>query len=506
MKIVTMYLPQFHRVVENDAWWGKGFTEWVAVKNARSLYEGHDQPKVPLNNNYYDLLDQKTMKWQAELMHRYGVYGQCFYHYYFKDGRKILEKPAENLLKWKDIDMPFCFCWANESWARSWSNLTEKNVWSSRGENKKERAKNPSGVLLEQKYGGEAEWKAHYKYLSLFFQDSRYIRMEEKPVFLIYQPSLIPCIQQMLRYWDNMAQQDGLGGIYFISMNFFEIPGFQAYLYHEPQYTMRHINLLENTNVDKKIKMYVEYENVWDRIIRRPMPKSEKRMIQGGFTGYDDTPRRGTGGRVIGQADSQIFRKKLSQLLKKNEDMGNEIIFLNAWNEWGEGMYLEPDDKDGYAYLEAVKYALDNYKDEKSEGLFSKSQITMSESEKLLERYRCYWIVLHQWMLLKENGISIGEYLYQKGIRKVAVYGMGMLGLHLVKELEDGPVEILCGIDRAAKELCQTFPIMIPGEPIGEADAIIVTPVYEFDEIYSTLRIKYHSKILSLMDLISNAE
>lgn len=126
MKIFTMYLPQFHRTLENDAWWGEGFTDWVSTKNVAPLFSGHVQPRIPLNSNYYDLTEKETMKWQAELMHQYGIDGMCIYHYWFKDGRKVLEKPAENLLKWKDIDMPFCFYWANESWARSWSNVPEK--------------------------------------------------------------------------------------------------------------------------------------------------------------------------------------------------------------------------------------------------------------------------------------------------------------------------------------------------------------------------------------------
>ena len=506
MKIVTMYLPQFHRVAENDAWWGEGFTEWVAVRNARSLYEGHEQPKEPLNDNYYDLLNEETMKWQSELMHKYGIYGQCFYHYYFKDGRKILEKPAENLLKWKYIDMAFCLCWANESWARSWSNLTEKNVWSSRGEDEQERTKNPSGILMEQKYGGETEWKAHYEYLRPFFQDSRYIRIEGKPVFLIFQPSVIPCLQQMLQYWTKMAETDGLDGVYFISVNSFEIPGFQAYLYHEPQYTLMHNYPRENVNADKKIRRYAKYADVWNKIISRSGPESKRKLIQGGFTGYDDTPRRGTGGSVIGQAAPQIFQQMLSKLLKKNEDMGNEIIFLNAWNEWGEGMYLEPDLKDGYAYLEAVQYALMHYKEEHVEIFYNTEVKNLAESEKLVERYRCYWRVLHQWMLLKERNCNIGEYLYRKGIRKVAIYGLGMLGLHLVKELEDSSVEIIYGIDRAAEAMHQSFPVVIPGEMIGMVDAVIVTPVYAFDEIYTVLRKVYQGEILSLMELVTDAE
>ena len=152
-KIISMYLPQFHRVKENDEWWGEGFTEWTAVKQADSLFDGHYQPRIPLNGNYYDLLDKETMQWQADLMKKYGIDGQCIYHYWFKEGRQILEKPAQNLLKWTDIDMPFCFCWANESWARTWSGLKNTNAWSAKQEPKKQGDHN--GLLLEQYYGTE---------------------------------------------------------------------------------------------------------------------------------------------------------------------------------------------------------------------------------------------------------------------------------------------------------------------------------------------------------------
>ena len=123
LRALAMYLPQFHRVPENDAWWGEGFTEWTAVKKAVPLFEGHEQPRTPLNSNYYDLMDKGTMEWQADLAKKYGIDGFCFYHYWFRDGRRILEKPAENLLQWKDIDMPFCFCWDPVSWARTWTKL-----------------------------------------------------------------------------------------------------------------------------------------------------------------------------------------------------------------------------------------------------------------------------------------------------------------------------------------------------------------------------------------------
>ena len=504
MKIVTMYLPQFHRISENDAWWGEGFTEWVAVCNAKPLYEGHEQPKKPLDGNFYNLLDKKTMAWQVDLMQRYGIYGQCFYHYYFKDGRKILEKPAENLLKWRDINMPFCFCWANESWARSWSNLIDKNVWSSRGETAYEKENNPSGILLEQKYGGEKEWKIHYEYLRPFFQDARYIKIEGKPVFLIYKATHIPCLFPMIQYWEHLIKRDGFSGIYFIAVNAPDAKGVQAYLLQEPQYTLMNFYPRTQMEKNKKVRMYVEYEDIWQKIVNRAVDKRKNKIIQGGFTGYDDTPRRGTGGTVIGHATPEIFKEMFSKLLKKNADMGNEITFLNAWNEWGEGMYLEPDTRDGYAYLDGIQKALEQYIDEKSVAYVD--MVSQVESKKLTERYRYYWRVLHQWMLLKEEGIRIADYLYCQGIRKVAIYGLGMLGLHLVKELEGSMVEIVLGIDQAAKEMQMVFPVVNPNEAIENVDVIIVTPVYAFDEIFCMLHKKYQGRIISLLELVTEIE
>ena len=174
MKTIAMFLPQFHRVKENDEWWGEGYTDWMAVKNAQKLFDEHYQPREPLQENYYDLLDKKTFEWQAGLMHKYDIDGLCFYHYYFKDGKKILEKPAENLLQWKDVDMPFCFCWDNTPWARTWSTIGEKAIWSDKYEKKYDQEGN--GILLEQSYGGEKEWREHFQYLLPFFKDNRYLK------------------------------------------------------------------------------------------------------------------------------------------------------------------------------------------------------------------------------------------------------------------------------------------------------------------------------------------
>ncbi len=184
MRLIAMYLPQFHRIPENDRWWGNGFTDWVTTREAMPLFDGHNQPRVPKDKYYYDLSDTSVMRWQANLMHEYGVDGMCIYHYYFADGKKVLERPLENLLAEKDIDMPFCICWANESWARSWSRLEQKNVWANTHE--VAPSSEDDGVLLRQRYGDEGAWREHFKYLLPFFKDSRYICVEHKPVFVLY--------------------------------------------------------------------------------------------------------------------------------------------------------------------------------------------------------------------------------------------------------------------------------------------------------------------------------
>ena len=181
-KIIAFYLPQYHAIPENDQWWGKGFTEWTNVKKAKPLFEGHDQPRIPLNHNYYNLLDDNTKIWQANLAKKYGVYGFCYYHYWFKGGKKLLEKPAEQMLSNKSIDLPFCFCWANENWTRNWD-----------GGNRE--------IMVEQDYGNKDDWECHFQYLLQFFKDKRYITVDGKPLFIIYKPDLIIDIYEMVKYF-----------------------------------------------------------------------------------------------------------------------------------------------------------------------------------------------------------------------------------------------------------------------------------------------------------------
>ena len=195
MKIIAFYLPQFHNIPENDEWWGNGFTEWTNVKKAKPIFEGHQQPKVPLNNNYYNLLDDNVKVWQADLAKKYGVYGFCYYHYWF-NGKMLLEKPMEQMLENKEVDIPFCISWANEPWTKAWV-----------GDEKK--------MLIAQEYGQEEEWKEHFMYLLPFFKDERYIKKDGKPFFIFYRPDIVPCMKEMIDLWNRLAKENGLNGISF---------------------------------------------------------------------------------------------------------------------------------------------------------------------------------------------------------------------------------------------------------------------------------------------------
>ena len=195
MKIIAFYLPQFHNIPENDEWWGDGFTEWTNVKKAKPLYEGHMQPRVPLGGNYYNLLDDNVKIWQADLAKKYGVYGFCYYHYWF-NGKMLLEKPMEQMLANKEVDIPFCICWANEPWTKAWV-----------GDERK--------LLIAQEYGQEEEWKQHFMYLLPFFKDERYITKNGKPLFVFYRPDIVPCMKEMIETWDKLAKENGLSGITF---------------------------------------------------------------------------------------------------------------------------------------------------------------------------------------------------------------------------------------------------------------------------------------------------
>lgn len=349
MKIIAWHLPQFHTIKENDEWWGEGFTEWTNTKKAKQLFKGHIQPKVPLNENYYNLLEKDTMVWQNKISEEYGVYGFCYYHYWF-NGKLLLEKPLENLLRWKDIPQKFCLSWANEPWSRTWS-----------GENKK--------VLIAQTYGNEEEWKKHFYYLLDYFKDDRYIKVDDKPLFLIYRTENIPRCNDMINYWNKLAIENELKGIHVLeTLNSFQADSrcndSNGVVYMEPMLSLTELqqkrSLLKKI-IDKIKNRFIkpykyDYDKIWNYILNRNYKKIEnKTQYLGSFISWDNTARKGKKGWVVMGANPNKFEKYVYEQIKNAEKIDSEFIFINAWNEWAEGTYLEPDEENGYTYLEIIK-------------------------------------------------------------------------------------------------------------------------------------------------------
>ncbi|HOO27000.1 MAG TPA: glycoside hydrolase family 99-like domain-containing protein [Lachnospiraceae bacterium] len=355
MKIMCMYLPQYHTFEENDKWWGEGYTEWTAVRQAVPLYKGHMQPRIPLDQRYYDLVKQgvETWQWQAFLAKQYGIYGFSIYQYWFL-GKQLMGKPMELLLAHPEIDIRYSICWANETWTRTWYGLADQ-------------------ILMKQDYGAEPDWRTHFEYLLPFFKDERYVKEDGKPVFQIYRSFDIPCLQEMLACFHKWAKEAGFPGIYVVSG---KTAGLQeqrrqlidAYYYFEPGYTLKHdfgrfhqscyngsvlLRSLFNKVSGKKIlERRIPGGWILDRIAGRHYEENE---FPGLIPDWDNTPRRSYKGLVYKNTNPAAFEKVLRTLKEKVSGDRADYIFINAWNEWGEGAMLEPDEVKGYGYLEAIR-------------------------------------------------------------------------------------------------------------------------------------------------------
>ncbi len=343
------------------------------VRKAIPLFEGHYQPRVPLNGNYYCLLDDGVMEVQAELAKKYGIYGFCYYHYWFANGKKLLEKPLERMLRNPNVDIPFCLCWANENWTRRWDG----------GNNE---------IIVAQDYDDMDNLNRHIDYLCEFFADPRYIKHDGKPFFIIYRPVLIPDIKTKISYIRERVKQNGFPGIvialqhpsYMMYGKFTEF-GADYYIQFEPLFSdfgrrkeanindtikyMLHragiLNLLKavkhivmKPTVEEKHYSVLDYDALWKCILNYK-PK-DKRLIAGVFKDWDNTPRNRSGVIVSGGTPEK-FGKYMKMLIQKvKKEYALPYIFIDAWNEWGEGAYLEPDERYGYEWLEALKNALNS--------------------------------------------------------------------------------------------------------------------------------------------------
>lgn len=341
IKYIAYYLPQFHCIPENDKTWGKGFTEWVNVKSAYPLFEGHKQPVIPHEDiGYYHLNDTKIMQKQAKMAKDHGIDGFCYYYYWF-NGKTLLEKPLKNMLSDKDVDIPFCLCWANHNWTKNWDGGNTE-------------------IIIEQTYD-ENTFTKFIDDLIPYFRDERYIKINNKHLLIIYQPAFLPNAKACADVWKKYAKQKygiDLYLMFFQHTNFAEPKefGFDAALENAPN-IRAHEAICK---INKKIKdapntVCIDYlTNVFQYIFR---PKPDYTLYSCVYPKWDNTARMKKKGTIVYMNSSpENFKKFLVEMTKKTlKETSNHFLFINAWNEWAEGAYLEPDKDSGYTYLEIVK-------------------------------------------------------------------------------------------------------------------------------------------------------
>jgi hypothetical protein len=362
LKLIALYLPQFHCIPENDEFWGKGFTDWVSVKKAKPLFESHDQPKVPLNDNYYDLSLKQNVEWQCNLASDYGVYGFGVYHYWFNNEKNLLTKPAEIMRDLTNSRTKYFLIWDNCQWKRSWSNIAG-NDWAPMEDKYKAECKGVK-VLIPYILGKEKDWENHYNYVVSHFKSPNYERIDNKPVFTIFHYSKE--IDKMCDYWNKLAKRDGFDGIYFIFKYHRFLKDEDIRYHYQPHFSawdnqslfIRGIyKILDKFNIRKSNRMTIyNYDKVWLRLLKYAKTNGNKNLLHGAFVSYDDSPRRGKlNSKIIVGATPEKFKKYFKQLVEICNSQNKPYLFLTAWNEWGEGAYLEPDKKTGFSYLQALK-------------------------------------------------------------------------------------------------------------------------------------------------------
>lgn len=356
-KLIAFYLPQYHPIPENDAWWGKGFTEWTNVAKAKPLFKGHYQPHIPADLGFYDLRVPEVRQAQADLAREYGIYGFCYYHYWFS-GKQLLERPFKEVLESGQPDFPFCLCWANENWTRTWDGKENQ-------------------ILIKQDYS-ESDDIEHIKALIPAFEDPRYIRFEGKPIFLVYRVGDMPDPLKTTEIWRRQLKVDGIGDVYLIKVesNAGEhtdprLQGFDAAVEFQPDWGLIK-DLKRRSHIWRLLVKYfpkisstafltnkiMAYDDLVDRSLNKELPKYVRYPCV--TPRWDNSPRKETGATIITGSTPEKYQIWLQNSSKKYQNNGaKEMIFINAWNEWGEGNYLEPDMSFGCQYLEATQKAME---------------------------------------------------------------------------------------------------------------------------------------------------
>lgn len=380
-RIIALYLPQFHPIPENDRWWGPGFTEWTNVAKSKPLFRGHVQPRIPADLGFYDLRLAETREQQAILAREAGIEGFCYYHYWFGGGRQLLERPFNEVVASGKPDFPFCICWANHTW----SNKT----WN------RKSAMQQDTVLMEQTYPGTEDDIAHFKSLLPAFRDSRYMTVDGKLIFVIYDPLKFINIERFIETWRKLAEKNGLPGFHFVGMTpstltfrvaadgsrqrvmpnlkssakifkdvldlgFDSVNSFgkrRGEMLYEGKWKnlaktiLRHIGLLTGSiryDYERTVRNYFAPEDSWENVYPTILPQ------------WDRTPRVSSWDGVYVNATPEKFEQHIRQALDliKNKEPEHRILFLKSWNEWGEGNYVEPDLQWGHGFLDAIHRAV----------------------------------------------------------------------------------------------------------------------------------------------------
>lgn len=352
IKAIAFYLPQFHQIPENDQWWGEGFTEWTNMQKAKPLFQGHYQPRIPhFDIGYYDLSDTNVLKAQALLARQHGIYGFCFYHYYF-NGKRLLEKPVDMLLEHPEIDINFCLCWANENWTKKWDGAEHE-------------------VLIAQEYSPKDDID-FMKDLIRYMKDPRYIKVNGKPVVMIYRPLLLPDPKETFSRWRQYCRERGIGevAIWMVRgcFNLETALGLEdvtdAEVEFPPHFTVPLQWISPNRFRHNKLKTpLVDYKAMVNSIMtgNTVADKSAFPIYRTVMLGWDDTPRRNEQGRVFYGFSTHLYFKWLRYNIQQTctkFPADERFVFINAWNEWAEGTYLEPDEKYGYANINAASKAI----------------------------------------------------------------------------------------------------------------------------------------------------
>lgn len=344
-RAIAFYLPQYHPIPENDQWWGKGFTEWTNTAKAMPLFRSHYQPHVPADLGFYDLRVPETRAAQAEMAREHGVEAFCYYHYWF-GGKRLLERPFNEVLESGKPDFPFCLCWANATWTGIWHG-------------------NPGRILVEQSYPGTEDYEAHFRELLPAFRDERYLKVDGKPLFIIYKPKDVPNVQRVAELFRQMAERAGLPGIYLVGVSHHDSwepkgDGFDAAVVQNlPGLTGKipwryPLLKLRSKLRGHRLSIY-QYKDLLNSFVPAKTKKLE--YLPCLIPSWDNTPRSGMNGLVVEGSKPELFRHSLRQALENVSAKPSEhrLVFLKSWNEWAEGNHMEPDLRFSHGYLEVLR-------------------------------------------------------------------------------------------------------------------------------------------------------